>query len=135
MEVYLDYALATGNPVSDHSLDGEVTTIPNTFEEAMESPQVAKWKETTNKEMDSLQEHAVFDLVSSDSVPPEHKVIGTKWVFKVDADHTPKDSCGSGLGTSTGNRLWLHICTFIPYPEHLHDIRHCCEGRLASIPA
>ena len=40
--------------------------------------------------MDSLQKHAVFDLVSLGPVPPEKKVVGTKWVFKVKADHTPK---------------------------------------------
>ena len=71
MKVYLDYALATGNPVSEQSSDGEVISIPNTFKEAMESPQATKWKEATNKEMDSLQTPAVFDLVSPDSVPPE----------------------------------------------------------------
>ena len=38
MEVYLDYALATGNLVSEHRSGGEVSTIPNTFKEAMESP-------------------------------------------------------------------------------------------------
>ena len=90
MEVYLDYALATENPVAEQSSDGELITIPNTFKEAMESPQATKWKEATNKEMDSLQKHAVFDLVSPDSVPPEQKVVGTKWVFKVKADHTLK---------------------------------------------
>ena len=88
MEVYLDYTLDTGNPVSKHSSDGEVITIPSTFKEAMESPQMTNWKETTNKEMDSPQKHAVFNLVSPDSVPPEHKVIVTKRVFKVKADHT-----------------------------------------------
>ena len=55
MEVYLDYALATGNPVPEHNSDGEVITILNTFKEAMESPQATTWKEATNKEMDSLQ--------------------------------------------------------------------------------
>ena len=90
MEVYPGYALDTGNPVSEHSSDGEVITIPNTFKEAIESLQVTKWKEPTNKEMDSLQKHAVFNLVSPDSVTPEHKVIGTKLVFEVRADHTPK---------------------------------------------
>ena len=40
--------------------------------------------------MDSLQKHTVFDLVSPDSVPPEQKVVGTKWVLKVKADHTLK---------------------------------------------
>ena len=90
MEVYLEYALATGNPVTEHGPDGEVISISNAFEEAMEPPQANKWKEATNKEMVSLQKHAVFDLVSPDSVTPEHKMIGTKWVFKVKADHTRK---------------------------------------------
>ena len=87
MEVYLDHALDTGNPVSEHSSDDEVITILEAFKQAMKSPQMTKWKEATNKELGSLQKHAVFNLVSSDSVPPEHKVIGTKWIFKVKADH------------------------------------------------
>ena len=45
MEVHLDYPQDTGNPVSEHSSDGEVITVLNTFKEAMESPQVTKWKE------------------------------------------------------------------------------------------
>ena len=59
-------------------------------ENTMESPQVTMWKYTTNKEMNPLQKHAVFNLISPDSIPPEHKVIGTKWVFKDKADHTLK---------------------------------------------
>ena len=70
MEVYLDYTLAAGNPVSEHSSDEEVITIPNTFKEAIESPLATKWKKATNKEMDSLQKYAVFDLVTPASVPP-----------------------------------------------------------------
>ena len=112
MEVYLDYALDIGNPVSEHGSDGEVITIPNTFKEAMESPQVTKWKEATNKEVDSLQKHAVFNLVSPDSVPPEHKVIGTKWVFKVKADHTPKGRVVvQGWGQVSGIDCG---CTYLP---------------------
>ena len=45
MEGYLNYALDTGNPVSEHSSDGEVITIPNTFKEAMESPQVTNHRQ------------------------------------------------------------------------------------------
>ena len=40
--------------------------------------------------MTSLDKHEVFVLVSSASVPSE-KIIGTKWVFKVKADHTLKE--------------------------------------------
>ena len=62
--------------------------------------------------MDSLQKHAVFDLVSPDSVPPEHKLIRTKWVFKVKADHTLKGrvvvrGCGQVPGIDCG-------CTYAP---------------------
>ena len=92
MEVYHNYALDTGNPVCERSSDGKVITIPNTFKEAMESPQVTNRTKATNKEMDSLEKHAVFNLISPDSVPLEHKVVGTKWVFEVKADHTLK--CG-----------------------------------------
>ena len=35
MGVYLDYALATRNPVCEHSSDEEVITIPKTFKKAM----------------------------------------------------------------------------------------------------
>ena len=40
--------------------------------------------------MDSLQKHAVFDLVFPDSVQPEQEVVGTKWILKVEADHPLK---------------------------------------------
>ena len=90
MEVLLEYVLATSNPLSEHSSDGEVIAIPNMFKEAMESPQGVKWKEASDNEMASLENHEVFDLVSLASVPSEKKVIGTKWVFKVKADHTLK---------------------------------------------
>ena len=90
MEILLEYALVTSNPLSEHSSDGEAIVIPNTFTEAMESPQAAKWKETSDKEMASLQKHEVFDLVPSASVPSEKKVFWTKWMFKVKADYTLK---------------------------------------------
>ena len=38
--------------------------------------------------MDILQKHAVFNLASPGTVPPERKVIGNKWVVKVKVDHT-----------------------------------------------
>ena len=57
----LDYALTTSNSISEHRSDGEVAAIPNTFEEAMEAPQAAKWKEAADKEMASLEKHEVFD--------------------------------------------------------------------------
>ena len=90
MEILLEYALADSKPVSEYHSDEEVIAIPNTFKEATESPQATKWKEASDKEMASLDQHEVFELVSSAFVPSEHKVIENKWVFKVKADHTQK---------------------------------------------
>ena len=42
MEHFLECALATGNPLSEHRSDGEVIAIPDTFKEVMESSQAAK---------------------------------------------------------------------------------------------
>ena len=39
--------------------------------------------------MESLGKHEVFDLVTSASAPAD-TVIGTKWMFQVNADHTLK---------------------------------------------
>ena len=62
--------------------------------------------------MGSLQKYAVFDLVSPDSVPPEHKVIGTKLVFKVKAYHTLKGTVVfQGWGQVPGNDCG---CTYAP---------------------
>lgn len=90
MKIPLNCALATSKPVSEHRSDGEVVAIPNTFKEALETPQAAKWKEAADKEMASLETHVVFDLVPSASVPSETKIIGTKWFFTVKADPTLK---------------------------------------------
>lgn len=57
--------------------------------------------------MEILQKRSVFELVSPASVPPAHKVIGTKWVFKVEADHALKgrvavQSWGQASGIDCG---------------------------------
>ena len=47
-----------GTPfISEHRSDGEVVVIPNTFKEAMETPQAAEWKEAADKEMASQEKH------------------------------------------------------------------------------
>ena len=113
MEVYLDYALDTGNPVPEHSSGEEVITIPNTFKEMRESPQVTKWKEVTNMKMDSLEKNAVFNLVSPYSVPPENNMTGTIWVFEVKVDHRLKvrvvvQPWGQVSGIDCGRHIYLY---------------------------
>ena len=55
-------------------------TEPTTFGEAVKSPIKQKWIQAMEKEMNSLFENDVYDLVE---LPPNHKAIGSKWVYKV----------------------------------------------------
>ena len=59
--------------------------IPNTYDEAMSSPQREEWKEACSKEMDNLRKH-VYNLVPLSSVPKGEKILGTKFVFKKKLD-------------------------------------------------
>ena len=88
MGIPLNYALATSKPLSQHRSDGEVISITNTytFKAATESSQAARWKDASDKGMASVENHEVVDLAPSGSIPSE-KVIGTKWVLKVKAEH------------------------------------------------
>lgn len=60
---------------------------PATVEEALESPDRAKWLSAMNAEVASLHANEVWDLVE---LPKDRRVVGSKWVFKrkVDADGT-----------------------------------------------
>ena len=53
-------------------------------------PQAARWKTASDKEITSLEERGVFNLVPITSVPAGHKVVGTRWVWKIKADSTYK---------------------------------------------
>ena len=57
--------------------------IPNTFMGAMTLPQAARWKVASDKEIASLEKHGVYKLVRITSVPNGRKVVGTRWVDKI----------------------------------------------------
>ena len=59
---------------------------PDTWKQAMASPEAAKWKTATNKEMASIDEMGVWDLVPRSSVPRGQIIIACKWVFKIKTD-------------------------------------------------
>jgi hypothetical protein len=59
---------------------------PDTWKQAMASPEAAKWKAATNKEMASIDEMGVWDLVPRSSVPRGQIIIACKWVFKIKTD-------------------------------------------------
>ena len=49
-------------------------------------PQAAYWKTASDKEMESLKKHGVFNLVLITSVLVGHRIVGTRWVRKIKAD-------------------------------------------------
>ena len=64
--------------------------VPLTHEEAMESQDVAFWKEVINDEIDSIMGNKTRKLVD---LPPNSDHIGRKWIFKMKkkVDGTLKD--------------------------------------------
>ena len=52
---------------------------PQTYKEAMTSPEAPFWKEAINSEVESILKNHTWELVD---IPPENKLIGYKWIFK-----------------------------------------------------
>jgi hypothetical protein len=59
---------------------------PDTWKQAMASPKATSWKAATDKEMASINEMEVWDLVPRLSVPREQIILKCKWVFKIKTD-------------------------------------------------
>ena len=85
-----------GRPVRDRrppDMYGEWVNLsqdnpePSSVCEAMASSNKSKWREAMKKEMESLYENEVWDLVEP---PKGRKIVGSKWVFKekIGADDT-----------------------------------------------
>ena len=52
---------------------------PQTYKEAMTSPEALSWKEVINSEVESILQNHTWELVD---IPPGSKPIGCKWIFK-----------------------------------------------------
>ena len=52
---------------------------PTNYEEAMMSPDSAKWLEAMKSEMESMYENKVWTLVD---LPDDRQAIENKWIFK-----------------------------------------------------
>jgi hypothetical protein len=55
---------------------------PQTFQEAVSGPHRVEWWASIQKEYSSLLENGTWDKVLSKDVPPGHRIIECKWVFK-----------------------------------------------------
>ena len=60
--------------------------ISNTIREAMGLPQVARWKEASDKYFARLEKHGVYELVPITAVLAGQRVVGTRWANKIKAD-------------------------------------------------
>ena len=52
---------------------------PQTYKEAITSPEALSWKEAINSEVESILQNHTWELVD---IPPRSKPIGYKWIFK-----------------------------------------------------
>ena len=52
---------------------------PQSFKEAMSSPEAPYWKEAINNEIESILQNHMWELVD---LPPGSKPLGYKWIFK-----------------------------------------------------
>ena len=52
---------------------------PQSYREAMTSPEAPLWKEAINSEIDSILQNYTWELVD---LPPGCKPLGYKWIFK-----------------------------------------------------
>ena len=66
------------------------TNVLRNFPEAIKISDADLWREAAEKEIKSLQYLNVYKPVPRSTVPPGQKVIGTKWVFNVEANQTYK---------------------------------------------
>ncbi|CAB1104474.1 unnamed protein product [Ectocarpus sp. CCAP 1310/34] len=70
----------------DSVLPPAAVDVPNTYMQAMVSPQATQWEKAMRKELDSLNDHAVADLIPFSSVLAGYSIIGTRWVYRVKTD-------------------------------------------------
>lgn len=90
-ESSVEYIYATPN-TSRRSEEEKVEIVPKTFKEAMNLPANVQWKSTPDKEVVSLKNSNVHNILPATSVPGGHRVIGFRWVFKIKANTLIKDA-------------------------------------------
>ena len=67
-----------------YSANAHITlSVPASYRAAMRSEQADKWQDACQKEMTSLAEKGVWELVQ---LPSDRKTIGSKWVFDIKRD-------------------------------------------------
>ena len=58
--------------------------IPDSYEEAIASPQASEWQAAMKKELESCNNNDTWDAVE---LPKGERAVGAKWVYTVKLDH------------------------------------------------
>ena len=61
---------------------------PESYREAMQSQDAAKWREAMDKEMASCMAQDVWDLVPRSSLPKGTNILPVRWVYKIKTDES-----------------------------------------------
>uniref|UniRef100_V5H0A2 Copia protein n=1 Tax=Anoplophora glabripennis TaxID=217634 RepID=V5H0A2_ANOGL len=56
------------------------TDVPNTYEEAIHGKDAKQWEEAIEEELTALKENDTWEIIP---LPPQEKIIDSKWVFRV----------------------------------------------------
>ena len=66
--------------------------VPNSYSEAIASPQSAQWKAAMETEIDSMKANRVWTLTDRQNLVSGQKVVGNRWIFKTkaSADYSSK---------------------------------------------
>ena len=84
------FVFATGAPAHKGILEkgNQPLKIPNSYKDAVKSPQWKDWQGAIQKEMGSLKQHDVYKLVNTPSVPnpKRENIISSRFVFKQKVD-------------------------------------------------
>ncbi|GKD52749.1 putative retrotransposon ty1-copia subclass protein, partial [Tanacetum coccineum] len=86
---------------------------PTNYKEAMESPGAAKWNEAMKREIQSMYDNQVWNLVDT---TPGIKMVGCKWIFK-------KKTNMDGKVHNYKARIMLAIAAFHDYEIWQMDVK------------
>ena len=113
LDSYTEYI---GAVVIDNVLPPAAVEVPNTYKQAMASPHATQWKKAMRKELGSLNDHEVADLIPF-SVPAGYSVIGTRWVYRVKTDGRFKVGFNStaSIASSLPSRLCVGLVASVCY--------------------
>lgn len=88
-----------------HRVNLAQLVVPETYNEALNSPQAAEWNEAIQEELDALHKNNTWKLCD---LPQDKSCVGSKWVFKIkylsngDVERFKARLCAKGYSQTEG---------------------------------